>query len=215
MMRVSGLLRLTALFFTLLAVWLFLRSSISLNTKNIRMPRWLGMAPKESQAPKSKCGLSKPCQDNFFAFKISSGAANVVGPSMCFENQILMSPVKNNVGRGLNIALVNGDTIESLGGVAPPSDQDPDRPDLGSTLERPRGRPPSLQDEAQGSTAGRAGSPASPPSCPLWLLLQALTALSFLWSEGQGLELRSGPAPSHPPGHGPCHAQLHLRLCLP
>uniref|UniRef100_H0VRL6 FAM3 metabolism regulating signaling molecule D n=3 Tax=Cavia porcellus TaxID=10141 RepID=H0VRL6_CAVPO len=113
-MRVSGLLRLTALFFTLLAVWLFLRSSISLNTKNIRMPRWLGMAPKESQAPKSKCGLSKPCQDNFFAFKISSGAANVVGPSMCFENQILMSPVKNNVGRGLNIALVNGTTGEVM-----------------------------------------------------------------------------------------------------
>lgn len=27
---------------------------------------------------------------------------------MCFENHIIMSPVKNNVGRGLNITLVNG-----------------------------------------------------------------------------------------------------------
>lgn len=35
-------------------------------------------------------------------------AANAVGPSMCFENHIIMSPVKNNVGRGLNITLVNG-----------------------------------------------------------------------------------------------------------
>ncbi|CAO2637677.1 Protein FAM3D, partial [Lemmus lemmus] len=59
--------------------------------------------------PNTKCGLSKPCLDNFFAFKLSSGAANVVGPSMCFENEIIMSPVRNNVGRGLNIALVNGE----------------------------------------------------------------------------------------------------------
>ncbi|KAM6177392.1 protein FAM3D [Erethizon dorsatum] len=66
--------------------------------------------PPQPGVPKSKCGLSKPCPANFFAFKICSGAANVVGPSMCFENQILMSPVKNNVGRGLNIALVNGTT---------------------------------------------------------------------------------------------------------
>ncbi|XP_005387335.1 PREDICTED: protein FAM3D [Chinchilla lanigera] len=114
MMRVSGLLRLVALLVTLLAVWLFLRSSFSLSTKTIRLPRWLGSAHKEIRVPKSKCGLSKPCPANFFAFKICSGAANVVGPSMCFENQILMSPVKNNVGRGLNIALVNGTTGQVL-----------------------------------------------------------------------------------------------------
>ncbi|KAF3821479.1 hypothetical protein GH733_009521 [Mirounga leonina] len=29
---------------------------------------------------------------------------------MCFENLVIVSPVKNNVGRGLNIALVNGTT---------------------------------------------------------------------------------------------------------
>ncbi|XP_073757558.1 protein FAM3D isoform X4 [Callorhinus ursinus] len=63
-----------------------------------------------SAVVRTKCGLSKPCPDNFFAFKISSGAANVVGPTMCFENLVIMSPVKNNVGRGLNIALVNGTT---------------------------------------------------------------------------------------------------------
>ncbi|XP_004864504.1 protein FAM3D isoform X2 [Heterocephalus glaber] len=109
-MRVSGLLRLLSLIATLVATWLFLRSSGSLSVKTIRLPRWLGLAPKEIRVPKTKCGLSKPCPANFFAFKICSGAANVVGPSMCFENQILMSPVKNNVGRGLNIALVNGTT---------------------------------------------------------------------------------------------------------
>ena len=29
---------------------------------------------------------------------------------MCFEDEIIMSPVRNNVGRGLNVALVNGST---------------------------------------------------------------------------------------------------------
>ena len=37
---------------------------------------------------RTKCDLSKPCPNNFFAFKILSGAANVVGPSMCFEDHV-------------------------------------------------------------------------------------------------------------------------------
>uniref|UniRef100_A0A8C5W945 FAM3 metabolism regulating signaling molecule D n=1 Tax=Microcebus murinus TaxID=30608 RepID=A0A8C5W945_MICMU len=79
---------------------------VSGGMKTIRLPRWLG----EWAPVKTKCDLSKPCPANFFAFKICSGAANVVGPSLCFENHMIMSPVKNNVGRGLNIALVNGTT---------------------------------------------------------------------------------------------------------
>uniref|UniRef100_A0A674JCT0 FAM3 metabolism regulating signaling molecule D n=1 Tax=Terrapene triunguis TaxID=2587831 RepID=A0A674JCT0_9SAUR len=65
--------------------------------------------PSETQPLQNKCGNHKSCPESTFAFKISSGAANVVGPSMCFENTIIMSGVKNNVGRGLNIALVNGE----------------------------------------------------------------------------------------------------------
>ncbi|XP_055454999.1 protein FAM3D [Psammomys obesus] len=109
-MRVAGLIRAAAFIFTLVAMWVFLRTYTSFSRKTIRLPRWLGMAPKEIRVPNTKCGLSKLCPDNFFAFKISSGAANVVGPSMCFEDEIIMSPVRNNVGRGLNIALVNGST---------------------------------------------------------------------------------------------------------
>ncbi|KAL6084010.1 hypothetical protein STEG23_002529 [Scotinomys teguina] len=89
-------------------------SYTSFSRKTIRLPRWLGLPSKETSVLKTKCELSKPCLDNFFAFKISSGAANVVGPSMCFENEIIMSPVRNNVGRGLNIALVNGTTGQVL-----------------------------------------------------------------------------------------------------
>ncbi|XP_008589317.1 PREDICTED: protein FAM3D [Galeopterus variegatus] len=110
-MRVSGLPRLLALVFALVITWICTRSFISFNVKTIRLPRWLAdSTTKEIRVVKTKCGLSKSCPANFFAFKICSGAANVVGPSICFENHMIMSPVKNNVGRGLNIALVNGTT---------------------------------------------------------------------------------------------------------
>ncbi|XP_047546688.1 protein FAM3D isoform X1 [Lutra lutra] len=110
-MRRSGVLRLLALIFALVSTWIFLRSFISLNMKTIHLSRWLAdLDSKKVEVVRTKCGLSKPCPDNFFAFKISSGAANVVGPTMCFENLVIMSPVKNNVGRGLNFALVNGTT---------------------------------------------------------------------------------------------------------
>ncbi|XP_050784257.1 protein FAM3A-like isoform X1 [Gopherus flavomarginatus] len=55
-----------------------------------------------------KCGLPQPCPEQHLAFRLVSGAANVIGPKICLEDKMLMSSVKNNVGRGLNIALVNG-----------------------------------------------------------------------------------------------------------
>lgn len=38
----------------------------------------------------------------------------MVGPKICLEDNILMSGVKNNVGRGINIALINGKTGELI-----------------------------------------------------------------------------------------------------
>ncbi|NWI98412.1 FAM3D protein, partial [Nothocercus nigrocapillus] len=64
--------------------------------------------------PRHECGNRKSCPSNHFAFRLISGAANVVGPSICFNDQILMSNVRNNIGRGLNIALVNGTTGQLL-----------------------------------------------------------------------------------------------------
>ncbi|XP_037552105.1 protein FAM3C [Nematolebias whitei] len=61
-----------------------------------------------------KCGLSKACAPGHFAFKMTSGAASVVGPRICLEDKLLMSGVKNNVGRGINIALINGKTGEVI-----------------------------------------------------------------------------------------------------
>ncbi|XP_032121204.1 protein FAM3A isoform X3 [Sapajus apella] len=62
----------------------------------------------EPRARKYKCGLPQPCPEEHLAFRMVSGAANVIGPKICLEDKMLMSSVKDNVGRGLNIALVNG-----------------------------------------------------------------------------------------------------------
>ncbi|XP_041092892.1 protein FAM3A-like [Polyodon spathula] len=75
------------------------------------------LSPPPRPVPRSRrfrCGLPMPCPEKHFAFRIVSGAANVIGPKICLEDKILMSSVKNNVGRGLNIALVNGVTGELL-----------------------------------------------------------------------------------------------------
>ncbi|KPP76627.1 protein FAM3C-like, partial [Scleropages formosus] len=77
--------------------------------------KWAGslirtMRVGATQLPRYKCNLLKACPPTHFAFKMNSGGASVVGPKMCLEDNVLMSGVKNNVGRGLNIALVDGKT---------------------------------------------------------------------------------------------------------
>uniref|UniRef100_A0A8B9SGT8 FAM3 metabolism regulating signaling molecule D n=1 Tax=Anas platyrhynchos TaxID=8839 RepID=A0A8B9SGT8_ANAPL len=84
---------------------------------SISLRSWLGATGKprsSQQLPQNKCGNQRSCPTKHFAFKIISGAANVVGPSICFNDEVLMSNVKNNIGRGLNIALVNGTSGKPL-----------------------------------------------------------------------------------------------------
>ncbi|KAI7794153.1 protein FAM3A precursor, partial [Triplophysa rosa] len=68
----------------------------------------------EPRLRKYKCGLSAACPPKHLAFRLTSGAANVIGPKICVDDKVLLSSAKNNVGRGLNIALVNGVTGEVL-----------------------------------------------------------------------------------------------------
>ncbi|KFV71459.1 Protein FAM3D, partial [Dryobates pubescens] len=99
----AGLIRYVALFLTLLGTWYLVQTYFDRSWKAISLRSWI-----DKEQPRHKCGNQKSCPENYFAFKIISGAANVVGPSICFDDVILMSGVKNNIGRGLNIALVNG-----------------------------------------------------------------------------------------------------------
>ncbi|XP_054694182.1 protein FAM3D [Grus americana] len=115
-MRVTGVIRYVALLITLLGTWFIVQTYFDHRWKVISLRSWLGTTNKLSseQLPRHKCGNQKSCPQNYFAFKIISGAANVVGPSICFDNVVLMSSVKNNIGRGLNIALVNGTSGQLL-----------------------------------------------------------------------------------------------------
>ncbi|XP_042350497.1 protein FAM3C [Plectropomus leopardus] len=61
-----------------------------------------------NKAADPKCSLSRVCPHDHFALRISSGAAKIVGPKICFDGKIIMSYVLNNVGPGLNIVVVNG-----------------------------------------------------------------------------------------------------------
>ncbi|XP_074054964.1 protein FAM3D [Macrotis lagotis] len=111
-MRLSGFLRLVVILFTLLATWYFTHTYHKRTGKVISLRSFLGSASKtiSEKQSRNKCDNSKKCPEDFFTFKITSGAANVVGPSICFEDKLIMSGVKNNIGRGLNIALVDGKT---------------------------------------------------------------------------------------------------------
>ncbi|XP_013914009.1 PREDICTED: protein FAM3D-like [Thamnophis sirtalis] len=117
-MRVTGVLRIVVVLFTLVATWLFASTYLkntSMHSINAKM--WLrshiGPTTKTLVVP-NKCNNRKRCPEYTFAFRIISGAANVVGPSICFDGNMIMSNVKNNVGRGLNIALINGTTGELI-----------------------------------------------------------------------------------------------------
>ncbi|XP_022045836.1 protein FAM3C [Acanthochromis polyacanthus] len=115
MLRAGGILKLAALVFAfLLAVFLaFQLLEINLDfILSILSSKSLPGNEGPTKPVRYKCGLSKACPFGHFAFKMASGAASVVGPRVCLEDKLLMSGVKNNVGRGINIALVNGKTGE-------------------------------------------------------------------------------------------------------
>ncbi|CAK8685463.1 unnamed protein product [Clavelina lepadiformis] len=70
--------------------------------------------PNVKKVSKNPCSVSTACGSDEFSFKIITGAANVIGPSICFNGSIIMKNSLNNVDRGMNIALINGRTGESL-----------------------------------------------------------------------------------------------------
>uniref|UniRef100_A0A669P089 FAM3 metabolism regulating signaling molecule D n=1 Tax=Phasianus colchicus TaxID=9054 RepID=A0A669P089_PHACC len=106
-----GVIRLLVPLATLLGSWFIVQTYFEHSGRTISLRSWLGecMAAPGPPQPRYKCKNKRDCPADHFAFRIISGAANVVGPSICFEDRILMSTVKNNIGRGLNIALVNGE----------------------------------------------------------------------------------------------------------
>uniref|UniRef100_A0A3B4TAZ2 FAM3 metabolism regulating signaling molecule C n=1 Tax=Seriola dumerili TaxID=41447 RepID=A0A3B4TAZ2_SERDU len=109
-----GILKLAALIFVfLLAVFLafqLLEINMDFNLSSMMCESPSLHFETPTKPVRYKCGLSKSCPAGHFAFKMASGAASVVGPRICLEDKLIMSSVKNNVGRGINIALVHGRT---------------------------------------------------------------------------------------------------------
>ncbi|XP_058257858.1 protein FAM3C [Hemibagrus wyckioides] len=56
------------------------------------------------------CCPHKVCPADHFPFFVRSGAANAVGPKICFNNRIVMSGGQSNVGLGVNMVIVDGET---------------------------------------------------------------------------------------------------------
>lgn len=112
-MRLAGPLRIVALIVTVALTWIIVSIFLGGPGSGFSRIQQLFISPENSvtaepRARKYKCGLPQPCPEEHLAFRMVSGAANVIGPKICLEDKMLMSSVKDNVGRGLNIALVNG-----------------------------------------------------------------------------------------------------------
>ncbi|XP_039513839.1 protein FAM3C isoform X2 [Pimephales promelas] len=68
----------------------------------------------KNDGPKSKCGLPKPCPGKDFAFKIYSGATNIIGPQICFEGKMIIQKDTRGNWPGINIAVINEKTGEHV-----------------------------------------------------------------------------------------------------
>ncbi|XP_004914215.1 protein FAM3D [Xenopus tropicalis] len=107
----AAIIRILMVLLTLFITWYFAKqfypSKVDMKSLRALFDNEVEEAPEKKKV-KYSCGNEKPCPGGQFAFKIISGAGNVVGPSICFDDSIIMSSIKNNIGKGLNIALING-----------------------------------------------------------------------------------------------------------
>lgn len=56
---------------------------------------------------RQKCDHWSPCSPGSYAYRILSGGGKEKLAKICFEDELLISEEKGNVGRGINIAIVN------------------------------------------------------------------------------------------------------------
>uniref|UniRef100_A0A3B3TUE6 ILEI/PANDER domain-containing protein n=1 Tax=Poecilia latipinna TaxID=48699 RepID=A0A3B3TUE6_9TELE len=65
------------------------------------------------------CFRKNVCPANHIGFFVQSGAANVVPPKICVNNNLALGTVMNNAGSGINIVVVNGECLGLNLGVEP------------------------------------------------------------------------------------------------
>uniref|UniRef100_G1K9J4 FAM3 metabolism regulating signaling molecule B n=1 Tax=Anolis carolinensis TaxID=28377 RepID=G1K9J4_ANOCA len=76
------------------------------NLQNLaKKPKIVVPSPK-----RHKCDQWSPCPSQSYAYRILSGGGKEKFAKICFEDELIISEEKGNVGRGINIAVVNYDT---------------------------------------------------------------------------------------------------------
>ncbi|XP_009998751.1 PREDICTED: protein FAM3B [Chaetura pelagica] len=106
--------KLAGLLLTALAAWylgyifayLIPNETITTSIANLRD---FGKKPVlRAPVPKrQKCDHWSPCLPGNYAYRILSGGGKLKLAKICFEDEMLISEEKGNVGRGINIAIVN------------------------------------------------------------------------------------------------------------
>lgn len=72
------------------------KKRLYLSCTNVSMYVWpltWGSVLSATEAVEPKCSLSRVCPHDHFALHIMSGAANVVGPKICFEDKMYVHKV--------------------------------------------------------------------------------------------------------------------------
>ncbi|XP_036898888.1 protein FAM3B isoform X2 [Sturnira hondurensis] len=63
---------------------------------------------------RQKCDHWAPCPPNTYAYQLLSGGGRDKYPKICFEDELLIGEKTGNVGRGINIAIVNYTTAKVI-----------------------------------------------------------------------------------------------------
>ncbi|XP_054889473.1 protein FAM3C-like [Poeciliopsis prolifica] len=80
-------------------------------TKNTLKFSRSSMMDSDAEAP---CSMKNVCPGNHIGFFVQSGAANVVPPKICINNNLALGTVLNNAGGGINVVVVNGKSGDVL-----------------------------------------------------------------------------------------------------
>ncbi|XP_010157875.1 PREDICTED: protein FAM3B [Eurypyga helias] len=106
--------KLTGLLLTSLAAWYLgclLAAIVSRETVTTSLPNPQDVERQpvfRHPVPKrQKCDHWSPCSPGEYAYRILSGGGKGKLAKICFEDELLISEGKGNVGRGINIAIVN------------------------------------------------------------------------------------------------------------
>ncbi|KAM3934310.1 protein FAM3B [Leptodactylus fuscus] len=61
---------------------------------------------------RQKCASWRTCSSSEVVFKIRSGGGNSIQPDICLEDELLLGGIKKNGNRGINIAVINHETMK-------------------------------------------------------------------------------------------------------